>query len=393
MHGYTLAVAKRRMPGEGSVFQRKDGTWLASLSIGGRTNRHFRRRTARSAGQPNTRAGAVEALKQLNDEVRRGVRVSRQSLGDYLRSWLDETASPAISANTYRGYSAVLNHLEPIAGIRLGDLTAEDIERCCNRMTAKRGKSKVPASAKTVRNAQAMLRSALQNAVDRGHLLRNEARLVKLRKVPRYQVEALTGERAREILAAVAGDRYEASYALALGGALRASEVLGLAWNDVDLERATVAIRYQLVGSGPRAARGDTKTAGSMATIRIPPFVVARLEALREQQKDERPVASLDGGLVFVTPKGYAVNGSWWTKHFQKLLANAGLPHMRPHDLRHGTATLLVDAGVHPRIVQEALRHAPGSKQTMARYSHVSAARASEAIDVLEKVIAGGPGL
>lgn len=122
----------------------------------------------------------------------------------------------------------------------------------------------------------------------------------------------------------------------------------------------------------------------------LPPFVVERLVAHRARQDAERPVAVLrdeDRGLLFVTPSGYAVNGSWLTKHFQALLAEAGLPRMRLHDLRHGAASLLVGAGVHPRIAQQLLRHA-SSRTTMDVYAHVSAAQEREAADVLQRVLA-----
>ena len=78
------------------------------------------------------------------------------------------------------------------------------------------------------------------------------------------------------------------------------------------------------------------------------------------------------------------MNGSWFTKHFQALLARAGLPRMRLHDMRHGAVSLLVDAGAHPRIAQELLRHAPGSRVTMERYAHVTAAQQRDAADLLE---------
>jgi integrase len=115
--------------------------------------------------------------------------------------------------------------------------------------------------------------------------------------------------------------------------------------------------------------------------------VVERRRAHRDSLGTERPDLSLDDGLVFVTPRGYAVNGSWLTKHFQALLERAGLPRMRLHDLRHGAASLLVGAGVHPRIAQELLRYA-SSKTTMEIDSHVSAAQQREAVDVLQRAIA-----
>ena len=109
---------------------------------------------------------------------------SRLSLGDYLRRWLDETARPSVSANTVRGYEDILTHLKPIADIPLSQLTAEDIEACCNRMVTHRigASEQRPAAAKTVRNAQVMLRRALGQAELRGHVRRNEAKLVPLRE-------------------------------------------------------------------------------------------------------------------------------------------------------------------------------------------------------------------
>jgi integrase len=301
-------------------------------------------------------------------------------------SGFDETARPSISANTYRGYEDVLAHLTPIAEIPVRDLTAEDLERVFNRMTVRRGKISQPASAKTIRNAQLMVRNALRSAEQRGHVRRNVALQVPLRHVPRSRRPALTPDMARRILAAVAGDRYEAAFALAFIG-LREGEILGLAWQDVNLDAATARVCYELKGSGEHATRTQLKTEASEATVPLPPFVVERLRAHLDRQHDERPDAANEEGLVFVTPRGFAVNGSWLTKHFQALLARAGLQRMRLHDLRHGAASLLVGAGVHPRIAQELLRHA-SSKTTMEIYSHVSAAQQREAVDVLQRALA-----
>jgi integrase len=373
------------MAGEGSVFRRTtDGLWVAQLSIGGRANRRYATRGAK------TRGAALAALEDLKAERRIGLNPSKQPLGSYLRTWLDESARPTISANTYRGYEDALAHLEPMAGLPLAEVTAEDIERCCNAMRSRRGRVSAPASPKTVRNVQVMLRRALGQAEARGHVRRNVARLVPLRKVPRFKVAALTPERAREILAAVAGDRYEAGYALGLIG-LRASEILGLAWEDLDMDAAMLSIRYQLVGSGSRARRGDAKTEASETTIPLPAFVVIRLREHRRRQLAERVAAGVPtgDGLIFVTRRGFAVNASWLTKHFQVLLTTAGLPRMRLHDLRHGAASLLVDAGAHPRVATELLRHAPGSRMTMERYAHVTARQQRDAVDLLEKAIVG----
>jgi integrase len=165
------------------------------------------------------------------------------------------------------------------------------------------------------------------------------------------------------------------------------SEILGLACTDLDLDRATVSIRQQISGSGATAILVETKTASSAATIPLPMFVIQRLRDHLARLDAERPIVPLGDSLVFVTAKGLAVNGSWLTKHFQALLVRADLPRMRLHDMRHGAASLLVDAGAHPRAAQELLRHAPGSRITMERYAHVSAAQQRHAADLLEQAL------
>jgi hypothetical protein len=139
-----------------------------------------------------------------------------------------------------------------------------------------------------------------------------------------------------------------------------------LSWSGCDVTRSS---RVELGSSGiARIAERRSSVSG----LGLAPF---------------RPHEAPDEGLVFVTDRGYAVNGSWLTKHFQALLARAGLPKMRLHDLRHGAASLLVGAGVRPRIAQELLRHA-SNKTTMEIYSHVSAAQQREAVEVLQRALA-----
>lgn len=377
------------MSGEGSVYPvhrsrpngRKYTRYMAQLSSGPRGARVYVRQTYR------TKAEAKDALKEMLDNLRNGVSPSRQPLGTYLRTWLDETARPSVSPNTLRGYEAVLTHLAPIANTPIAEVTAEDIEFVLNRMTAKRKFQKVAtdASPKTRRNALLMLRAALSQAERRGHLARNPAKLVPLPRVPRRAREALTIETAKAILGAVSGDRYEASYALALVG-LRASEILGLAWSDVSL--TTVRVRRQLVGSGATATRAQLKSRTSERTEPLPEFVVSRLAVHRQRQREERIAAGrkTTEGLVFLTPNGLPVNGSWWAAHFRKLLAAAGMEPMTPHALRHGFSSILSELGVHPSVQQALLGHA-SAKTSLDVYTHVTVDQQRAAIERYQEAI------
>jgi hypothetical protein len=107
------------------------------------------------------------------------------------------------------------------------------------------------------------------------------------------------------------------------------------------------------------------------------------------RQDARRPIVPIDDSLVFVTEDGLAINGSGFTKHFQALLDRAGLPTMRLHDMRHGAASLLIDAGAHPRVAQELLRHSPSSRITMELYAHVTGGQQRIAADLLEAAVTG----
>lgn len=377
------------MSGTGSLFKmrkvRPDGTvrilWRAQVSIGGRDSRRSVTRT-----RPTYKA-AVKALADLRDELDAGRDLTTLSLGAYLRQWLDMSARPTVSPNTWRGYDDVLTaHLGPIAGIPLRDLTAEDIERCLAGMTTHRraARSQRPASAKTVRNAQVMLRRALGQAELRGHVRRNVARQVPLRHVPRRSRETMTPELARQILEATSGDAFEAAYALALVG-LRASEILGLRRSDVRLDAKPPAIdvRVQIVGSGRGAKLAPLKTEASEAPLPLPAFAAERLRAHLAAQP-----ATLADSLVFTTRDGYGVSGSWLTKRFAATLVAAGLPRLTLHGLRHGLASILAGLGVHPSIAQQLLRHA-SARTTLDVYTHVSTDQVRDAVALYDRAVAG----
>lgn len=379
------------MSGEGSLYRRERTRpsgqvyvrWIAQVSYGPRHERRIVRRVRR------TRAEAKAALEEML-----GPQSQRRYLGDWLRSWLHETAGPSLAPNTIRGYEFVIASLAPLHAITLPELTAEDIEGALNRMVSARHVKKPedvkPASAKTRRNALAMLRTALGVAHQRGYVNRNVALLVKMPRVPRRDIPVLTPPIARAVLKAVEGDRYEAAYALGLCG-LRIGEVLGLAWQDVDLDAATVDVRWQAVGSGKRAQRAQLKTRASAAPVPLPPFVVERLTEHRRAQREERLAKGwprTDEGHVFITERGFVVNGNWLSKHFTKLVEAAGLPSMTFHGLRHGAASLLAAAGTHPRVAQQLLRHST-TRTTLDAYTHVTRGQEREAADALERMVAG----
>ncbi len=152
--------------------------------------------------------------------------------------------------------------------------------------------------------------------------------------------------------------------------------MIGLKWDDLDLEAGTLQVRRTLTYSGGKHSLSEPKTKKSRRTVRLTPSAVAALRDHLERQMEEIDrLGSLyqPGGLVFSSTTGSIINPSnLRNRSFARLLQRAGLSGrgVRFHDLRHTCATLLLNGNVHPKYVQELLGHA-SIAQTLDTYSHV----------------------
>lgn len=157
-----------------------------------------------------------------------------------------------------------------------------------------------------------------------------------------------------------ANDRLYALYHLITFTGLRRGEACGLHWDDLDLDAATLTVRWQLVQHGWTTALDTPKTTDSEATIALDTDTAAVLRAHRARQHRERlatGVAWTRTGLVFTTPTGERLHPADVTDHFHHLATQAGLPPIRLHDLRHGAATMGLAAGVQMKVISNRLRH------------------------------------
>lgn len=228
-------------------------------------------------------------------------------------------------------------------------------------------------SPRTVRYIHTTLHKALEAAVMDGLIPRNVASTVKAPCPRGPEIRPLSQEQARKFLEVAREDRFYALYVLALHCGLREGELLGLKWEDVDLEGGTLQVRRTL--SETRTGhKFELPKNGKGRSIKLSRRAVEALRSHRRRQNEERlRVGSLwqDNDLVFPTTTGTTMRATnLLGRHFKPLLEKAGLPAVRLHDLRHTCATILLVAGKHPKYVQELLGHASISI-TLDIYSHV----------------------
>jgi integrase len=191
--------------------------------------------------------------------------------------------------------------------------------------------------------------------------------------------------------ASKAGDRLEAIYVVAIHCGLRQGELLGLRWDDVDLETGTLSVRRSLAWSNKKPIFNQPKS-GKGRRIRLTRTAAEALQRHKAAQNAERLQLSglwADNNLVFPGERGQPMRAwSLTGGSFKRLLRRAELPEKtRFHDLRHTCATLLLVEGVHPKFVQELLGHATISI-TLDTYSHVLPGMGDQTATAMERALA-----
>ncbi|WP_161634182.1 tyrosine-type recombinase/integrase [Nocardiopsis potens] len=173
-----------------------------------------------------------------------------------------------------------------------------------------------------------------------------------------------TPEQTGAFLDHIVGDPMEALFQLLAYRGPRRGEACGLSWSDIDLDQRTAQIRRQLLLVDGKRVWADLKTVYSQRTLALDEVTVEALRRHRAQQADwkaEAGEAWQENGLVFTTKLGAPLHPGWVLDRFRALTAQAGLPPVRVHDLRHGAATLMLAAGVDIKIIQETLGHSRSS--------------------------------
>jgi integrase len=262
------------------------------------------------------------------------------------------------------------------------DLTAGQVARFYDHLRTdgrrvRKGEKGAPSglSERSVKHTHTVLHSALASAVSRRLIARNPLDDLDRDARPHpkdREMAAWSTEEARKFLTHTKGDRLAALWILALSTGMRRGELLGLRWEDVDLEAGHLSVRRARVAAGYEVHEGPPKS-GKGRSIALDPGTVAALRRHRKAQREERlarGAAWTDSGYLFVAEDGQPLHPQTSAWFFEKALAGSKVRTIRFHDLRHTHATLALRDGVHPKVVQERLGHS-SITITLDLYSHV----------------------
>ncbi len=350
-------MAKIRANGEGSIRKRSDGRWEGRYTVGYDENGKVKMKNVLG----KTQAEVKEKLKEKIEEskVLDVAKSESYTVAEWATLWFEIYAKPNISERTADYYNRyITKHIVPCLGdIKLNKLTGRQIQKMYNDLLG-HGRERVSQKDKNpglsgtyVHGVHVMLHNCLNRAVKERLIVRNPAEDVIVPKIDKKEMKILPPEQVKAYLKA-AGDRGVLPlFYLELTSGLRKGEIAALLRSDLDVENCTLSVTKQLVSSRDGKLKiTQPKTATSVRLISLPQETV---ELLKEEHA-KHPLNI----YMFPSPRtGGMYHPDSIVKLHEKILNDAGIEHLRFHDLRHSFATYALQSGADVKTLSCMLGH------------------------------------
>ena len=350
-------MAKRRANGEGNLRKRKDGRWEGRYTAG-RDPETGKAIYKNVLGK--TQAEVKAKLKQAIEEAKGldAAKVGRYTVGQWMEVWFEHYAKVKVrpsSHQTYRGY--IDNHIKPNIGkIPLEKLTSLELQKFYKKLLTSGRVDRIESkkqskglSPKTVRNIHQIISSAMSLAKEQKLIVANPAEGCALPRLEHREMKTLPVEQLQSFLREAKESGVYELYYLELATGLRRGELLGLKWEDIDLERGDLRVRRQIARINGEVVEAPLKTKNAYRTLPLAEDTVSILL----EQKDKV------GGSpwVFPSPTGGPISPDSVLHMLHRVLKRAGLPKVRFHDLCHSYATIMLYLGYSLKDIQTWLGH------------------------------------
>lgn len=328
-----------RIVGEGFVRKRKDGSWegrytIENINTGVKKPKSFYGKLRR-----DVQAKMTAYADSLNEP--QGYAPSdKVTVSEWMDTWLDVYKATSIRAGTREKYRLIIaNKIKPgIGSMDIRTIDDADIQTFLNGLSP-------TLAGKQINEVRAVLLAALDKAVDKGLIPYNPARKTSRSYEEHHKIVAMTVKEQTAFLKAAEGSRYALLYQLALATGMRRGELLGLCWEDIDLNANVIRVREAVTKIGTALVKGEVKSQSGVRDIPIPS---ALLPVLRD---------SMGSGLIFQYSTGTPVNPSYILRSMKTICDKAGIPQYNIKDLRSTFATRAAERGVNPKILMTIMGH------------------------------------
>ena len=362
---------------KGYLRKRCRASWEITIDTGREPATGKRRRHYESV--KGTKKEAQLRLAELMVTIEQGTYIKQRrymTLETWLRQWLDGHALSNLAAKTIDSYKHELGKyvIPSLGSVRLSELRPHHIQRYITKaLTNGRRLRAGGLSHRTVQYHYRILSKSMDDAIKMGLIMFNPCKGISPPRPSRINIPALGPDELNKLISAIKESSFYLYYYTLLLTGLRRSELLALKWNEVALDQATIYVSHSLdrLNDGSIVIK-EPKSACGRRPVDLPISLVKLLRKHKANQEIERLMLSGKPGgddFVFSNADGTPLNPQTVTHAFAKTIKRAGMSSIRLHDLRHIHATMLLKAGVHPKVVQERLGHS-SITTTLDIYSH-----------------------
>jgi len=361
----------KRANHEGTFTKRKDGKWMGRIQIDGK----------RYCFYGSTRNEVSKKVEEAKSRHNSGAEIqpNNYTVEEWASFWLNNYIKLQVRENTFLKHVTNVNkHILPTLGeIPLQKLSIIHIQQLI-KQKLEAGLS--PSTVKIIRNT---INAIMRYAVEVGIIVKNPVSSISVKNAPRKEIDTLSAEQIKYLLSEATGHKLYPALLILVTTGLRRSELCGLKWEDINWEQKAICIQRSIVKLGGYDIRiHDTKTGTSRRLIPLHETVV---EVLKQYQQEQYPKRE----FIFSRPDGQPLYPEVIYDFLKSLGKRLGMPYINVHMLRHTCATLLLQVGENPKIVQELLGHS-SIKVTLDIYSHVIPSMKKSAVDKLANIIGNG---
>ena len=378
-------MAKKRANGEGNIRKRKDGRWEGRFTAG--HDPTTGKQVIKSV-LGKTQAEVKEKLKKAMEDSTKVdfTKNGKYTVGTWLDEWFENVAKIKVRASshqTYKGY--IDNHIKPnIGNIPIEKLTTMDLQKFYRKLLTKGRIERIESkgqpkglSAKTVRNINQVISSAMDLAVAQKIIPANPTNACALPKIEHQEMQTIPAEQLQVFLQEAKATGVYEMYYIELATGLRRGELLGLKWQDIDWKNGVIKVRRQVARVDGQIKEAPLKTKNSYRTVTISQQAI---EVLKEQKKKTNDT------YVFPSPNGGPISPDSVNNMLKRVLERAGIHKVRFHDLRHTFATIALQNGVDIKTVSGMLGHFSAGF-TLDTYAHVTTSAQKEAAQTIGNIL------
>lgn len=350
------------------------------------------KRKQKSKGGFRTKKEAEKALNEIKFKLQKGEYFESEDIffKDYLNKWMKEYCKNTLAPKTITTYNQLMicYILPKLGNIKLDKLKPLDLQSFYNYL-----QNDLNLSGTTALHCHTIIHTSLKHAVQWQILNKNVADAVTRPKRTNSKMNVLNVEDMNKLLERLEGSTLYLPVILAVTAGLRRGEILGLTWNNIDLQKKTIYVEHQLQKVDDEYKLLPTKTAKSKRKVALLDYTIPILKSHRKLQLQNQLLLGSeyeDNNLVCCKSDGKPYDPDYVSRNFLRKMTRISeelnIPKIRFHDLRHTHATLLLKQGVNPKIVSERLGHSNISI-TLDTYTHVLPDMQKEAAEKLNDLM------